>query len=636
MMVSSAYPQMLNPLVRLRILVVLLLALLSTAASAESPAWILPPGQDALAEAMLTAPPGWELVGAQLQQDQILATYRKDGKDALVRLQHPETAPQAPHTARFALTGDAPPALIAALQVQIAAKEANWQWRKPGKDKADPVVPATANPATAVTKAVEAATAAIDGSRPAEALQLLGKALELTPGLDPVERQATELALAWRLQALHDARAEALFRRHLADPDPLLAQSANLGVGTQPPAACPTVLPQACTQATQIAEDWRIGGQAMPALKLLRCVVQGQPTCTSAVTTAARIAQRSGRPQDAMALLDEALTRQPGDVELTVLAANLQRQQGNLADALRRVETLDLARVPPGELVALDLARILIDTAGGEPVAGGEAYVQKLRAQSDANPSDAVAAFLVGTVLHHRQEWQESNRYLQRSAKGFVAEPRQYLYAAMNEWHLGNQARAEELVARAMQLPRQDPDDWYCRAMIVARHDPAQALADLQRYLDVTGTTADNSPMKKVKVQKYMADLTACREAGNIGRCLDLRAAHHEFDKHQLSYLAGLLALLGLGVGLWRWRRKSKLMLGLLLLPGALLLPTLAHATPTAIEAQVSSMTDLELAQVGVDASLLAASVVFFSRLPSPSSASSASCSPGNGSSPGA
>ncbi len=604
--------------------------------------WVIPPGQEARLQQMLTPgpqwPAGWQLVSAQVQQDSVVAIYQRGQEPPLqVRLQHPEQAAAgALQTQNIALdAARLPQEVREALLAQLTKEAGGWLWQSADQAVAQP------------QGGTATAEAAPIGDDPAVQLAAARAALPQSELLPAAERAWVQVSIAWRLKRMGDPQAEALFRRHgeLAGHSAkaaLVRWSAQLGQNGKATDLGPTATDEAadlCAAATAVAADVQRGDQFQAALGLLAEVVRRSPSCRSAGLKSAQIAQTIGSPNLAIQTLQPLLAAQPGDLELAVTMANLERQADRLEAALQRLVKLDLAQVPPGSPLVLPMTRVLIDAVGAQ-LPAALAFTQKMAAQSDKDPTDGVAAFIAGTILHHSGDWQASNRYLLRSEKAFASEPRQFLYSAMNHLHLGEQAEAERRVTHAFRMGTADPDVWYCRAMIFARSQPQQALADLGNYLAAVKGIADNPARKSAYVAQVMADLQACKDAGDARRCLDLRRGRAWLADQWLA-LAGGLALLTAGVWLWRrraGRRSGAATLGLMVLAAAVCLPEPALAqlgvrelaAPQTLEAQLSWHTPNELLQTGLSLCLLVGGALFFCPSPAPPTGPCASCRAAN------
>jgi Tfp pilus assembly protein PilF len=579
-----------------------------------------------------TWPGGWLLVSAQIQQDVVIASYQR-GQELPIqaKLTHPDAAPAgALRTAKIAIAADLLPEEVrAALQAQVEKESSEWKWQSAAQ--AAPVGHPSA--ATATDRAPPI------GDDPASQLLAVRAALAQSEQLPPLQRAAAQVSIAWQFKRIGDAEANVLFHRHVdlagqSAQAALVRWSAQLGQGGQPGGLDPTAADQSvalCQAATAVAEDVQRGGQAEAAMDLLAQVVKRDPNCRQAALMSAQLAQIIGTTPLAIQTLQPLLAAHPGDIELAVTMANLERQGDKLDQALERLLKLDLAQVPPGSPLVLPMTRVFIDAVGAQ-LPAAMTYTQKVRALSDQNPNDSIAAFIAGTILHHSGDWQSSNRYLLRSESAFAREPRQFLYSAMNHLHLGEQAEAERRVIHAFRMGTRDPDVWYCRAMIFARSRPEQSLADLSNYLAAVKGTADNPARKSAYVTKVMTDLQACKDAGDAGRCLDLRRGRAWLAEQGHVLAAGVALLVAAG---WLWRRRraarqTALILLMIVLsltvmatcpePAQALVGVRENAAPVTLEAQLSWHTPHELLQAGLSLALLGGTAVFFCFSPAPSS----------------
>lgn len=544
------------------------------AAQEEGALQVVPAGQEALLSKMLAAPSGWELSSVAVERERIVAVYRAGAGQARVTLAHPRSAAgAAARTARSAitdlfaitaqLTHPAPGqlGLLEAILPQIRAGEREFRWQRADAMGAPRVAPAPGQGAeAALAEALRLADREIAAQQPQRAEAALKRAEATLAAVAAGSRPAGLASLAWRRLALGQQAAGAQGFQAAAAAGGMWERAAAALAQRQPAqlASQELALADGCSRTAALADEAQLGGRGKEALALLTPHLAALAPCPAAISAVGRLAQRAGQPQQVLPGLQAALALHPGDPRLSIMAANLLRQQGQMHQALQQLRQIDLAQVEAATPESLDLARVLIDVTVGETAAEALNYLGELRRRSDAQPSDAVAGYLVGTVLHHQDAWEESNLYLQRSAQGFALEPRQYLYAAMNHWHLGEQQKAEELVARAWTLERRDPDLWYCRAKIVARSQPALAADDVQHYLDATEGDADNDAGKAKRMRAMLEDLHACKGDADPGLCLDLRAARHFAAAHWpwLAAAAGALALLGWLAFRWASRRS--------------------------------------------------------------------------------
>jgi tetratricopeptide (TPR) repeat protein len=132
------------------------------------------------------------------------------------------------------------------------------------------------------------------------------------------------------------------------------------------------------------------------------------------------------------------------------------------------------------------------------PTKPDAARVAAYGAAADAAPDDPLAQYIAGVAAHYSAHYRAQTveekkalyaialRYLQRALPAYDFEPRVYIYLAVSHFRLGHQEEAERMIDRALTLDRKDPDAWYCRAEIHQHKEPAIALADLERYIEMT------------------------------------------------------------------------------------------------------------------------------------------------------
>jgi LPXTG-motif cell wall-anchored protein len=146
------------------------------------------------------------------------------------------------------------------------------------------------------------------------------------------------------------------------------------------------------------------------------------------------------------------------------------------------------------------------------------AKVAALAQAADAAPGDALAQFMAGVAAHYSAHYTAETReqklalyrqtiaYLEKARAAYAFEPRIYIYLAVSHYRLGEQAEAEGFIERAVELDANDPDAYYCRAEIWHRKDPAKAIGDLDRYLEMSALLAEpGSKVAEAKVDRVKA-----------------------------------------------------------------------------------------------------------------------------------
>jgi len=127
----------------------------------------------------------------------------------------------------------------------------------------------------------------------------------------------------------------------------------------------------------------------------------------------------------------------------------------------------------------------------------------KARARLEADPDSPVGQYLVGVMLFYaHKDYEQSKKYLEKVLETVDDDPRVYIYLALDHFYLGNQPEAERLVAKAIEAGQgKDPDAYYVRSIITRHQDLDRAVADIQRYLDMS-TSSDR--VKYEKKQQWL------------------------------------------------------------------------------------------------------------------------------------
>ncbi len=656
----------------------------------DAAALVIPAGQDAVVASLITPDAAWPvgvtLVQAQVHPDHIEARYQVASGPCAVAVvaSHPTAAvgegsaePFA-KTEQFALRwrsltpetdcGQGPrDAVGQALLKQIQSHQAEFHWVAAGQGaRQGAPLPGQATPAQAGgnpdagqdpgQQAAHGLDDAVNAARvhdDARALALVDKAVTAAESLPPEARVWILASAAAILNAVKPAQARAYAQKILQQPtapgvegrlararaQQVLGNTAEVVKELESLHTQADLRAKACTMVGHVARDLELAGKASEGLQMLRDWHKAEPDCIDVVIAASQMGRRAGIAPTTLDMLEDATKRHPKDVPLTIHLAHTYKEIKRYREALALLDGMDFHGVELDKALVLDITRVYLDA----PDSGASLAVH--RARSDKDPTDATSAFIVGTILHHNDQWAESNRYLERSQNAFATEPRQYIYTGMNYFRMGNQAEGERLIEHAMKLGSSDPDIYYCRAVVWTLKDPKRAAADLETYLKMTAGSRETYAPKEIKVQAMLADLRACVDAKDVAACLKTEGQLRKVRGWAPWGAAGL-ALLGVGVWLWRRRRATAAaaLLGLLALSAPAreavaqsptsatmeshdsagasaswvasgrargdLRPTLT--TPTSLAAQATWWSDLDRTQLGLAAVLLVVAGGFF------------------------
>jgi len=195
-------------------------------------------------------------------------------------------------------------------------------------------------------------------------------------------------------------------------------------------------------------------------------------------------------------------------------------------------------------------ARLEAAVASGEAEAGAlkrllgfyilvEGRVERLarfRKKADGAPSDVLANFFAGVLLHYERDFEASSRYLSRVIGKVSDEPRLFIYLAMNAFNLGDRASAEDTIRRAEALDLEDPDVAYCVCEIFRDTDRPRAVRAIDRYWEMTRFTSDVGSVKQQRVWGMMQALKRCVAEDTPAPCPG--PWEHTFDSVALSRAA--------------------------------------------------------------------------------------------------
>lgn len=275
-------------------------------------------------------------------------------------------------------------------------------------------------------------------------------------------------------------------------------------------------------------------------------LVAAKPKCAGFYPPIAAAVRRSGAIEVGAELFQAGLAVRPDDAFIARQLAYARSRQGNVPELFA---LLDRAMAAPtiSDVDLVDISHL------ATTVQAPDDWVAALRAKAEATPDNLDLAFLLGVVLHYRDDWKGSDEWLRRAEPRHGEVPRLLIYRAMNHHRMGLDDLAAPLIEKAATLHSSDPDVLYCRAVIFLDRAPAQARKDLQAYLDGTAGTADINVGKQARVRQTILDLDGCEAARSPRACVDEKAMLRLWGP-RAAWAVGFILLWGI---VWYLRRRS-------------------------------------------------------------------------------
>lgn len=504
---------------------------------------------------------GSQVTGVAIERDRAVVSVRTAGGDGPVFvLRAPGPQGGSDGLTQFAIDGPTG-SVRAALAARLTGGEPRFAWTS-----AEAALPAEATPAVnqlhdlgrtidaldpqAAVARLDAVLGAIDAQaadpqtawtaarllwaqrRQSAARPWLQQTLAATLALDP--RQAATATLGARLGA-HD----------------LLGQeaAANLAYATctdtgRSPAAC---------GARDRSEAAGLLGQWKAAIRWFDLALgQGQPALPELLHRST-LAMMAGDAADELRWAERAHTAHPQDPEAIERFASACFRSGRFEAAVQGYEKL--YHLDPGRVSVLaHLSGAFNRMHGSEAGSDIQASYLRLRQTFERRaqePRDVVARFLQAVAVFYDADFARAIALFAPLQQALPAEPRVQIYLAMAHYWTGDLQTARKHAALAVEKGPRDPDVYYCRSKVWQDLKPAEAIADLQRYValaEAPGAIAFAD--KTARIREEIEYLRRGERPPDWDR--------PQFDGRALAWpVLGGAAALALGAGLWwRWRRR--------------------------------------------------------------------------------
>ncbi len=503
-------------------LLLLLGAHAAPTAAAAGATWVLAPSAaSSLQRALqLDTPLSGARLSASIQKDRVLVRGERDGATVLqVTLVRAEAGAPGAGLTVLEEPGPAPAELVAKLRARITAAPVVVPWQK-----LDPAKPKARQVQGEDGPSAEGSPGSSDLSRVRSEVELLlevGKKEEALARLQAILPQtdpglAADLAVLWRKAGDMEGARRALQKAEARTTGERVTLAVASGAIHTAEQALEAIGQSPACEATNVARVLSMLGLYVEAHKVAHALRLRDPSCTFAWEIEVESGLYAGYLDRIDAVSAEALKRFPKDDNIADARVSYLRAARRFEEAAEIL--LRLAHENPTSPGRLRLLNGAVMQIGSVDEAAQQRFLDRLRADLKKNPDDLVARFQLGTTLHYTNHFEESNALLAPLESKLYREHRLHIYLAMNDFNLGHRDEALARLNKAMKLPGDDPDLYYCRAELLRDTNRAQALADLKRYMKSSLASPLSNPVKRRKVQAMIKDLEACLQSG-VSRC---------------------------------------------------------------------------------------------------------------------
>ena len=511
------------------------------------PRFVIEAGQEALLERTLTLEgalhaTGWRLVGAAIEAGHVDVRYSatSPAREVVLQLLHPSAAQEGDVvTTTFAIRAisgaDDASGLSSSLAEVMERVASSWRWR----DRSATIGGGAKSEAFAAASApLGQAHLAMRTGDHETAEGFLAEALSRRSCLTRIKDRVwlqVEVGLALIGLGLHDG-GDDLLREALQEAAPALTTPGDEGqraLSLQrlranalldpdfPIAKELSALREAAGDAP-LCDELIVGadltemGRSAEVLTLYRALVKAAPpACPRAWRMVGSVAFDARDYRGLERFFEAGAERFPEHVGVVSHVANYLKFVDRRDEAIALFEGFvragNLDNDVIGELFGLYARRGVSDE-----------MLQGFITRADADARNKSDAFFAGALLHYKGEFERSSGYLRRALPELDGVPRVHLYLGMNAHRTGDPSAAQRHVLRAVEVGPNDPDVYYCRGIVFMDDDPAAALADLGRYLEMTHGSFDVPPAKQKVVEDIYQKLKGCQTAPKASTCVGI------------------------------------------------------------------------------------------------------------------
>jgi len=278
----------------------------------------------------------------------------------------------------------------------------------------------------------------------------------------------------------HRAKLQADLEDHPEGPVILLALATIDGVPDPDKVGKVLALAeQGACSLTLAGDAYYLTERYKEALAIVDQVLKVAPKCSDAHHLGAEVAARKLDWADLLARVDLAEKQLGKAKNFTIHRATALRGLKRYDEARDLIEPI--VRANPQTSGALAMLTNLYNLTMTK-----EDVFHDLRKRYLANPDDLISHYLAGVMGHYLGRHKDCVEILETLVDKMPSEPRVSMYAAVSAYFIGQQEKAERLIAKSHAIAgAMDPDVFYCRSIIVRKKDIKMAIRDLERFLTV-------------------------------------------------------------------------------------------------------------------------------------------------------
>ena len=455
-------------------LTLLLVAVLGAPSSFD---YVLEPGVQPTIEKLMDvpkgAPAGVKAEGAQIQSDHVIFKFSGSQGDVTIDLRHKSMAqPDDIKLDHLVVRTKLAPGdrLLKAFLANLKTLAPEVRFRARARQGV------TSNP----LKVARAKLYMLEKDGVRKAAQ---DALEAAPGDRHLRAEAALLLNAAGLKEEALAKREEI-RRDLKGQSDAAAILLSLDTidGVPSPAEMDNVLALAEKGAcvlTLVGDAYYLTERYKEGLDVVDKVLKVAPKCSDAHHLGAEIAARKLDWPDLLARVNLAEKQLGKAKNFTIHRATALRGLKRYDEARELIEPI--VRANPQTSGALAMLTNLYNLTMTK-----EDVFHDLRKRYLANPKDLISHYLAGVMGHYLGRHKDCVDILETLVDKMPSEPRVSMYAAVSAYFIGQQEKAEKLIAKSHAIAgAMDPDVFYCRSIIVRKKNIKMAINDLERFLTV-------------------------------------------------------------------------------------------------------------------------------------------------------
>lgn len=240
-------------------------------------------------------------------------------------------------------------------------------------------------------------------------------------------------------------------------------------------------------------------GRQIQAISVWKAIEKKMPDCSLVIVSHAKQLLDWGKNDQALELINNSLKNDPKDIDKLVAKASILRRLKNIPEALKIVSQVNDIKPNDHEIISLH-------STMASTMTHLDTYLNKMLERVKKSNKDLFAKHAAAVMSYYHGDFERSLKLTNEVIKEMPENSRARIYNSMSKYQLGDWEGALKGIQKLEEMGTDDPDLYYCYAMIWSGKDTNKARIYLEQYL-AHPVSPDSVPEKQQRAWKEWKSL---------------------------------------------------------------------------------------------------------------------------------